>query len=280
MNVLEAIVLPVTTHEIDSQLFVRFVRQLRRLDSNDLTLIFMIDKIGHKLDILPIINDLSVVFKNVEIAYANILDHNNIYYREETLPPGLNIPQYGLASGPNLLFFACMDLCKRFNTTLLLELDCFFKPNFIETLQLYCKHSGGFLISGSSYDGISLYSYTSPDFHHINGVALYKTGDPLFHYLIEQLQTFIIETVKEHPMLPYDVAITRMIYRNIILERTRGEWKRLYKQILKTPFIVNLSPARDADTEDIIDHYPSAMIIHKKFTDKDVHSLRGFLVQD
>ena len=274
-NVLEAMILPTTSKEIDNGMFEKFIQQLVYIEPTELTFVIMINNIEHRTDIMKFIDKIQDKFKFVEIAYANIPAEEDIYtfVKPEILPP------YGLASGPNTLFFQSMEFCKRFNTTLLIETDCIVKSNFLIALENYTKYSGGFLIAGTTYDGVTFTRYTSPDFFHLNGVALYKTCDSKFHHIISELEKYIIESVKtDEPFLAYDIAITRMIFRNMTLEKNGDDWKRVWKRCLKTNLIVNLSPPRDALNIDIT-KYPEAVIIHKKLTDKDVHLLPEFLVQ-
>jgi hypothetical protein len=276
-NILEAIVLPVTSREIDNGYFERFIKQLQKIDHNELSFVIMINNIEHTNDIIPLIKSIEPKFKSVEVVYANITKEDDIYTSELLK----DMPEYGMVSGPNILFLGCMDYCKKFNTTLLLETDCFLKKSFIHELEMFTKYSGGFLVAGSTYDGMTKIMPPNNDFYHLNGVALYKTGDHVFQHVLEQLSTFIIESVKDDPYLAYDIAMTRMVFRNINLEKHGGDnWKRVFKQFIKTNLFVNLSPMRDMNYLNINDKFPDAVVIHKKFTDTDVHFLREFLIQD
>lgn len=278
MNKLEAMVLPVTSKEIDNRLFERFIRQLTSIPVTDISFVIMINNINHSCDIHPLIELIKPKFSSVEVVYANISSEDDVY-----MPGSTNsklIPTYGFASGPNILFLSCMEYCKKFNTTFLVEADCTIKPSFLFELDMFTRYSGGFLIAGTTYDGIAkLPDCSTPDFHHLNGVALYKTGDSLFWYVMEKLSAYIIDSVKDTPFLAYDIALMRMIFKSMSTEKT-NDWKKVYKQILKTNLIVNLSPHVDANTPDIPKLYPNCVVLHKKFTNTDLHSLLGFQVQD
>jgi hypothetical protein len=278
MNVLEAIALPVTSKEIDNKMFKRFMYQLQYIEPTELTLVIMIDNMSHKTDIMPIIEIVRPKFKSVDIGYANILPEDNIYEKNEDNIDV--IPLYGLVSGPNMLFLNCMEYCKQFNTTLLLEVDCFLRKDFITKLSKYVEYSGGFIISGTTYDGdLNLFKDVPLYLHHLNGVALYKTGDPIFHFLIEELNNFIIDETKKNPVLAYDIGLSLMINKRAIHSKD-SRWKIIFKNVIKTNYIVNLSPQVDAKTENIMKLYPTCVILHKKFIKKDVHSLQGFLMQE
>lgn len=279
-NVLEAIVLPVTSSEIDNGSFERLIQQFQKIDNNDLVFVIMINNISHKTNIKPLIKTINRKFKEIQVFYLNIPPEDDIYIVESYPKIVPEVPELGYASGPNLMFLACMDYCKRFNTTFLIEVDCYFKKSFIYDLEMFTKYAGGFLVAGSTYDGISKRDHLSPDFYHLNGVALYKTGDHIFQHVITELEKYIIEYVKsEEPYIAYDIALVRMIFRN--MEKERGDnWKRVFKRYIKTNLIVNLSPRFDANVPDLLAKFPEAVIVHKKFIDTDAHSLQGFLIQD
>jgi hypothetical protein len=279
-NVLEAIVLPVTSSEIDNGSFERLIHQFQKLDQTDLVFVIMINNMSHKTNIKPLLKTIERKFKTLEVCYLNIPPEDDVYVTENYPKMISNIPELGYASGPNLMFLASMDYCKRFNTTLLIEVDCFFKKSFIHDLEMFTRYSGGFLIAGTTYDGVSNRDPLTADFHHLNGVALYKTGDHIFQHVITELEKYIIEYVQtEEPYIAYDIAIVRMIFRNISKERG-DNWKRVFKRCMKTNLIVNLSPRFDANIPDLLSKFPEAVIIHKKFIDTDMHSLQGFLIQD
>ena len=279
-NVFEAIVLPVTSYEIDDGSFERLVFQFEKLDPNEIVFVIIINNISHTKNIKPLLKKIEHKFKTLEVCYLNIPPEDDIYIVESHPKMVQNIPELGYASGPNLLFLASMDYCKRFNTTLLIEVDCFFKKSFIHDLEMFTRYSGGFLIAGTTYDGVSKGDFQKPDFHHLNGVALYKTGDHIFQHIISELEKFITEYVQtEEPYIAYDVAIVKMLFRNMSKERG-DNWKRVFKRYIKTNLIVNLSPRFDANTPDLLSKFPEAVILHKKFIDTDAHSLQGFLIQD
>lgn len=280
MNKLEAIVLPVTSSEIDNGSFERLIKQFQKIDNTDLVFTIMINNISHKTNIKPFVKSIERKFKTIEVCYLNIPPEDDIYVTESHPKMLPNVPELGYASGPNLMFLASMDYCKRFNTTLLIEVDCYFKKSFIHDLEMFTKYCGGFLIAGTTYDGVSKGDPLTADFHHLNGVGLYKTGDHIFQHMMTELEKYIIEYVEsEEPYIAYDIAIIRMIFRNISKERG-DNWKRVFKRYVKTNLIVNLSPRFDANVPDLLTKFPEAVIVHKKFIDTDVHSLQGFLIQD
>ena len=244
-NVLEALVLPVTSREINDGRFDSFVAQLRPIKAS----------IQHEIE------TLRAIFKSVYLVYVNIAAVEDVY--------GQNLkhtPKYGWASGPNLLFLAAMRHCEKFNTVLLVETDCIVKPTFLEDLSLFTSFSGGFLIAGTHYDGHTYTSAHTLMFHHINGVALYNTGNPRFQNLMRQLDSYIIEQVKFTPFLAYDVAINQLILNRILDKQTHLEWKRIYKDIITTNYFVNMSTKDDKSiTMDFVHkYYPNYLILHKK----------------
>jgi hypothetical protein len=248
---------------------------LADIEPCELTLVIMTNNANHR----PIAKDVELViqkFKAIDIVSADIAPSEDIYVLKNPPNPNKNIlfrkhirthvPRYGNASGPNILFFSGMEYCRKFNTTLLLETDCIVKPTFVDKLSLFTKHSGGFLIAGTRYDGVLYSSPNTMGFFHINGVALYKTGSDELKELLEALDDYIVDAVKRETFVAYDYAMTQMILNRILNETIHTKWKRLYKQIITTNYIVNMSTNEDKpiSVENVNRLYPNHVILHKK----------------
>jgi hypothetical protein len=259
-NVLEALILPVTSREINDGRFKSFISQLRPIKTTNLSFVMFVNNDTH-ISISEDIRVLKSKFKTVDVIHLNIPVLDDIYNINSQ-----RIPKYGLASGPNILFLSAMRHCAKFNTVLLVETDCIVKPTFLEDLALFTSFSGGFLIAGTRYDGNSHTNANTLMFHHINGVALYNTGNPRFQILMNNLDAYIVQQVKFTPFFAYDVAINQLILNRILDTSTHFEWKRIYKDIITTNFIVNMSLPSDKDVsmDHINNKYPNHVILHKK----------------
>jgi len=278
-NVLEAMVLLVTSKEINDGRFTTFVKQLADIPWCDLTFVIMTNNTSHK----PIGKDVELImnkFKAIEVISVDILPFDDIYMltnpvtkpqRKHILfhkyvPTTTVIPKYGNASGPNMMFLSAMDYCRKFNTTLLIETDCIVKPDFLTKLSLFTEYSGGFLIAGSTYDGTRYSSPNTLGFFHLNGVALYNTGSKEFQTLVQNVDAYIVEHVKKETFVAYDYAITQMVLNYILDHSKHAKWKHIYKQLIKTNYIVNMSTIEDKEVS--VAHvnklYPNHVILHKK----------------
>lgn len=269
MSGLECILIPTTTKEIDSGLFNNFIIQFYLFKKTNIDIIIIINNKTHKTDILPMLLPIKNTFKNIEVLYINIPPEEDIYIKNNKSSK-IHIPPLGLMSGPNYLFLAGMRYCEKYMYTLLIETDCIIKPNCVESFNNYITYCGDFLISGSTYDGTSLMYIPSGDnFYHLNGVAIYKTGDRLFIKLINELEEYIVRTVIHQHALAYDCAFTKLVLDKISNAKNFNEnaqWRYIYKKMLKTTLIINCSLPSDKnmDIDALNSEFPSWVILHKK----------------
>lgn len=150
---------------------------------------------------------VSRIFSGIKITFLAIPTALNHYIRD---PKCVSIPR---KMGPNLHFLAMMRKCRNYCYTQLLETDCVpAKADWLTDLNSTCTRQGPFWVAGAYLDELG---NVTPCFSlHINGNALYATGDPGFidflqevfepalHYLIFKNQDF---------SLAYDCLISRLI---------------------------------------------------------------------
>lgn len=277
---LEAVVLATTTREIDDGRFNRFIiEQLSKCYSTDLDLVIIINNSSHSTDIIPIITSVLEKFKTIETYYIEIPEQDDIYTTNENLK---YIPELGLSSGPNILFFTTMNYCQKYNTILLLETDCVLKPYCFKKLKSFIEFAGDFLIIGSSYAGSQKIKFDEITFHHINGVAIYRTGNSEFQNLIKNVKQDIINMVKrrQYGGSSYDYAIMAFLKKKVDEQHIKPGainnpgnnkicfdlWKTIYRKLIKTNLILDFSPHIDKvlNISDIENIYPDFVILHKK----------------
>jgi hypothetical protein len=219
--------------------------------------------------IIPKIDDLKKLFKNVNVISLDLPVEQDLYIRdvdeEKEYIKNNKLPEYGFKSGPNIMFLKTMDLLKKYNTSLLLETDCYFGKDWLERLIQYSLHSNGFWISGSIYSGVVLTKSNSINLNHINGVALYSTGNQLFQIFINYFDSFLRECVKLTPELPYDFAIKMMIDFGLNYGKNYNLWMFIKRNYLVNNHIFNFSTKEDKFLEEKEIHavYNYA-ILHKK----------------
>lgn len=267
-NHLQAIVIPTTSWEINKGQFSKFCDNLIRNteDAKDIDLVIVVNNSNYSH--IRDIPNLEYKFKSVYILNTNIPPHEDIY---TSIVPITGVPPLGLTSGPNTLFFETMEYCKRYNTILLIETDCIVYPNWIDKCKKYVNLTEYFLISGSTYDGyMPLYSSTMPMIMHLNGVAFYKTASPIFQFIIQSLKQYIISEVKTRGgSSAYDLMMMDMMLKYLTAPvnfTIHMFWKRVYRYMLKTSLIINVSAKYDSVvTEDEIRSlHKNCVILHKK----------------
>lgn len=277
MQKLEAIILNITSNEIDTNIFKTFLTQFSDMKYTDIDCVIYINNRNHTMPLTDIVTPLATVFAKVEVFYLNIDPKDDVYIKYNQEHIGNYLPKYGYISGPNIMFLHAMRKSRKYNTVLLLECDCLLKQSFITDLEMFTRFSGGFLIAGTCYDGFQPFDPLSVDSYHVNGVALYHTGSPVFQTLIDDLDEYIKVQCKTSPRVPFDTALYRMVSSNVVLNPRK--WKLILRNIIRTTFIMNLSVDKDAEVEYDKEYYNRSSVIHIKFNNIKMHFPRGFLIQ-
>jgi hypothetical protein len=272
-NKLESIAILTTSGEINKGSLERLLKNIgETTPPNDLDLNIFTNNSDHK----PILfNTVEGIFKSVNLVNIDIQPDDDIYTELETYKANVRkpIPLYGLVSGPNILFIKSMEICKKYNTTLLLETDCKLLPEWFEKSTNYVS-TEYFLVSGSTYDGEFIATlYDRSDYcsrFHLNGVAFYKTGSPVFQCMMSLLDRYTRYMVERFdPNRGYDYIMTYMVIFYTINSpslESQMFWKNVMRYMFKTSLIVNVSPIRDKHLldEDILGIHKQCVILHKK----------------
>lgn len=273
-NKLESIVILVTSREINEGSLERLLNNISETTPpNDLDLNIFTNNSDHEPVSLENVNSL---FKSVNIVNINIDPKDDIYFSDPFayLKDGKTAPKYGLVSGPNILFMKAMEVCKKYNTTLVLETDCKLFPEWFEKSTTYVSMEY-FLVSGSTYDGEYVPKPTDVIYHtfilHLNGVAFYKTGSPVFQCVMTVLDNYIQFVVANGDITRgYDHFMVEMVLfyiTNSLKVEPKKFWKNVLRYMFKTSLIVNLSPERDSHLreKDVLDIHKQCVILHKKY---------------
>jgi len=269
-NTLEAIVLLTTSREINSKVFSKFITNLVNVMPNrvyDIDFVISVNNLEFESIQKDIIH-LQTFFNTVKLINTNIDPKNDVYSLDALSM--IPVPKYGLTAGPNILYYETMKKMKTYNTVLVLETDCILYDDWLDTLINYVKYSGDFLISGSTYDGVyRLPSTDNPAFFHINGVALYKTGSPVFQFILDELMRFIVKEVKSGNVISaYDYMFSKMIFSYLADTKTTDFdfWKTVYRYVIKNTFIINASMPCDKNQDEsfFLNKFPRCVILHKK----------------
>ena len=265
-NKLECVCLNMTAHEIESykELVLRIEENTNIQFSKNIDFVIVTNKYI-KLDL----SVLTRLFKKVVVFNLDVPPEEDLYLRNKNEIKNYlkthAFPSHGFKSGPNIMFLRTMDLLKYYNTSLLLENDCYFSKDWLERLENYTLYSNGFWISGSIYDGKNPVKANSINLCHINGVALYATGDIAFQAFIKQVDLFIKECAKRSPDLAYDVAIKMMIDFGFDYAKDHKLWSFINRNYTTNRQIFNYSTENDRNLSEkelyIIHNFA---VLHKK----------------
>jgi len=266
-NQLESIVILTTNHEINKGLLERLLNKISdTASSTDIDLNIFTNNSNHQQVSL---DKVKQIFRSVNLINLNIPQRDDVYISRTDSQKEL--PPYGAISGPNLLFMNAMNECKNYNTVLVLETDCKVFPGWLEKCKDYVK-TEYFLMSGSTYDG----NQVIPDedmsmYLHLNGVAFYKTGSPVFQFIMSMLNKFILYRVSYgDKFCAYDIGFTYMILDYLFKANTLESltfWRYVFRYMIKTSLIVNVSPQADRviNNTDLLLIHKNCVILHKKY---------------
>jgi hypothetical protein len=281
-NKLESVAILTTSREINEGLLSRLLTNISKTTQpTDIELNIFTNNSKHT----PVsLENVKSIFRSVNIVNIDIRPEDDVYYKHDW-DIHTKLPPYGRVSGPNILFLKSMEVCKKYNTTLVLETDCKLFPGWLEKGMNYASMEY-FLISGSTYDGDFI--ATNQDMtdytlrFHINGVAFYKTGSPVFQCMMSLLDPYIQYSVAQlDSSRGYDYHIFYMVMLFTLISPTPESqkfWKNVVRYIFKTSLIVNFAGDRDShlDETEILSVHKQCVILHKKYSDS-THVPRKFL---
>ena len=271
-NCLDAIVISTFHKEITSGILTAFLNQmLNALPDTDrysqVLYIIYNREITFASALQEQLERCRSIFSNVELINIQIPPALDVYYRSEK---GVSYkPLYGHASGPNYAFFKTMRMLKSHNTVLQLEADCIVQPGWLRTCIDYVAHTGQFLVAGALNDGETVVE--SIMLNHINGVAFYNVGSPLFQELLNMTEQFILCGVRytKNFYWAYDYTMRQCIdtymntYTNI--PDLYRYYRYFHRMMLHTSLIANaLDNNGPKKTADEYMRLYNAVIVHIK----------------
>jgi hypothetical protein len=265
-NRLECVCLNMTSSEKDGyETFAgRILASTNKESARDIDFVIVVNNDNFK----PDVGALKNLFKSVVVISLNLTAEQDIYVRpglEDEFLQRNSVPDYGLKAGPNIMFLRSMEFLRRYNTSLLVETDCHFGKGWLGSLRRYTRDSNGFLVSGSTYDGVVYTKANTANFNHLNGVALYATGDSNFQALMRCFDGFLKEHVRTMPHLAYDFGMKLMVDFGLDHSADKMIWNFINRNIVVNKHIFNFSTLEDSslDEGEIRSIYNYA-VLHKK----------------
>jgi hypothetical protein len=153
---------------------------------------------------------LRMCFDRIQFINLALSGHDDVYQRENDGPAS---PK-GRRAGPNNMFFAAMDALKsKPGHTLYMETDCVpLVPDWLNGLELQLLRTDAPWILGSMYRGLDALGPNEK--RHINGNAIYATGDPAFQRFVTTVwRPKLNNFINDHPEMPYDCLIEALFQR-------------------------------------------------------------------
>jgi hypothetical protein len=268
-RILECIALNTTTKEIVNGRFDTFMnRLLERTVATDTTrsiTLYIILNNSLQIEVAKEwIPKLAHIFKTISVISLDIAAIDDLYSMTPKKDEACG--KYGFISGPYCLFMGTMKCCETYNTTLLLETDCILNEHWVDSLYYYTKHAGGFWISGATYDGRfhDIWRYRSM-FAHLNGVALYATGNSDFQAFLKLFEEFYARCIKSNSqILGYDTSMRHILDHHLEKQPSEYYWRFAERQMLRNCLIINCSCTEDSNMTKEINKLYDYAILHIK----------------
>jgi hypothetical protein len=212
---------------------------------------------------------LQPFFRNVALIRSNMPEKFNFYDRTAYRPEALENrdTRYGLKAAPNYHFFEVMPALSQYNTTLLLETDCYLGDDWLARLAAYAKSAGGFWISGATYSGVHVNAQAHRHSSHINGgTSLYAVGHKGFQQFLKFCRHIAPKYFQIAPWVPYDCLIDQIIHDHYDYDLSqRAMWQFIAAQYKPVNLILNYSPERDRGLcHQKLKAHTNYAILHKK----------------
>jgi hypothetical protein len=210
------------------------------------------------------LDNITSFVDNLEIVSLNLHKKIDVYNKNDV---GKNY-LYGFKSGPNIVFFNLIKYLIKYNTCLILEVDCMIlKDNWLDYSIKYCKNNY-FFISGTNYNGFNRIGSQIGD--HLNGVAFYNTSHLGFQQFLIDIEIYLLQELNHNKFIAYDCAI--LFYMQNLKNASTTEiseflYRYYYKMITTNNLIVNFSLESKYDYEFSVDYINTIfnpVFIHKK----------------
>ena len=225
---------------------------------------------------------LRACFGDIRFLNLNLIGEADLYCRDNNGPAAA----FGWRAGPNHLFFGALDLLREhWGHALFMETDCIpLRPDWLGRINTLLAGDEVPWVLGSIYRGSD--PLGPREKRHINGNAVYATGDPEFHKFVDTVwRPSLDRMVKDRPELAFDCVLEALYEQANALAGDHDElWAALRStshRFRYTDAIVNLAsgqrgPHRLArQLSGTIASSPVASIFHSRMLAAYVSALRN-----
>lgn len=224
---------------------------------------------------------LRASFGDIRFLNLNLIGEADLYCRDNHGPPAA----YGWRAGPNHLFFGALDLLRdHWGHALLMETDCVpLRPDWLGRINALLAGDEAPWVLGSIYRGSD--PLGPREKRHINGNAVYATGDPEFHKFVDTVwRPSLDRMVKDRPELAFDCVLEALYEQANALAGDNDElWAALRStshRFRYTDAIINLASGRRGPQKlarqlsNALIGSPIASIVHSRMLAAYVSALR------
>lgn len=191
---------------------------------------------------------MAACFAGIKVEDAGLEGDRDLYARDAAEAKGI----YGNKAGPNFLFQRTMEFAAVYGGwTLQIEVDCLpVRAGWLEATQQVIEGGARSWVIGTIYGGNRGLDRSIQT--HLNGNALYKTGDPAFQKFVAEVWIpSILKLVPELPNLAYDCWWSlQCFWADSYLGNEAWELFKTYGSFFRyDPFVVNLLVPADQSRE-------------------------------
>ena len=228
--------------------------------------------------------ELARHFGKIQIIDVDLPESENFYYRQQSEVPDSRPFAYGWKSGPNQQFFRLLrhSGLQGYAELLVVETDCYpVSPDWMEQILADARGRPDFWVLGSPFRGRSK---VGPDILlHLNGVAVYRPGEPRFFSMLAQWETRLRNLCTTHPETAYDCAQELYFAQKLKAENWHSltaedvedyyDYRRMF---VMTDRIVNLAgePERQGvgryTLAEAMTRFPQARLFHANYLSEEV----------
>jgi hypothetical protein len=227
---------------------------------------------------------LEKFFGQIRILGLDVPEAENFYYRHQREVPVARSFPYGWKSGPNQQFFRLLRHAQLqgYAELLIVETDCFpVTPSWIQDILEDAHARPDFWVLGSPFRGRSK---VGPDILlHLNGVAVYRIGEPRFFSMLSQWEARLKSLCVAHPETAYDCAQELYFSQKLKAESWHllspedvDDYYEHRKMFVMTDCIVNLAgePERQGvgryTLAEAMVRFPQARLFHANYLSDEV----------
>lgn len=224
---------------------------------------------------------LRACFGDIRFLNLNLLGDADLYLRDNNG----RAAAFGWRAGPNHLFFGALDVLRdHWGHALFMETDCVpLRPDWLGRINKLLAGDEMPWVLGSIYRGSD--PLGPREKRHINGNAVYATGDPEFHKFVDTVwRPSLDQMVKDRPELAFDCVLEALYEQANALAGDNDElWAALRStshRFRYTDAIVNLTSARRGphklvrQVSGTVSSSPTATIVHSRMLAAYVSTLR------